>query len=309
MSLAQTGGPVTVPVTTTQLSENDTKVVVQITVGGGAPVPVLLDTGSSGLIVDSSAVGSQVTTSGSTFASDFVSGAVTANLATAVVGIGGVDTPQPIQIGLVDPSDASKNLPAGVDGIMGISAADDGSLADQTVYAPNLQLPAPYDAGFALQIGSGSGASGTWTLGPVTAPTGAVSAPLTATTSAGSSPPGYPQFGKDITLCWTVGSASQTCGTTDLDIGNPSPALNATSFSSDAAGGSTVPAGEQVSVASPSGAPVWSFTSGATGSPTVVNLAQLGSATQFNTGLPLFYGRTVAWDFTSGQVLIGPAAS
>lgn len=302
--LAATGAALPVPLTTTTSGSHDI-VTVSITVGGGDPFTVMLDTGSSGLLVDSSVVGSQVSATGGPFTQNYASGPVSGSLGTAVVGIGGVSTAQPITVGLIDPSSAGSAFPTGTHGILGVAT---GGGNTPQLLAPNLQLPAPYAAGSTLQVGATDGAAGTWTLGPVSAPAGATAVPLVASDAGSSTPAGYPAFAKDVTLCWTIGSQANTCGATDLDTGNDTPALNATTYSSLGALHTVLPSGQPITMAPPDGAPLWSFTTGSTTGVDAVKLSSLGSDTQFNTGLPFFLGRTVAWNYASGQLLIGPAA-
>lgn len=302
-SVAATGSPVSVPITTYSLSGSALAVSVEISVGGGDPVPVTLDTGSAGLLIDSSAVGSQVSATGGPFTQNYASGGVSGSLGTAVVGIGATGTAEPVTIGLVDPSGASSAFPPGTRGILGVATTGTSSAG---LLSPSLQLPAPYNAGSTLQVGSTAGAIGTWTLGPVTAPAGSTSVPLVAQSPSGPTPAGYPAFAKDVTLCWTVGSQPTSCAPTDLDTGNDTPALNATTFSGYGPVHTVIPSGLAVTIAPPNAAPLWSFTTGSTVGADAVKLSALGDQTQFNTGLPFFFGRTVAWNYAGGQLLIGP---
>lgn len=307
-ALAPTGSALSIPLSSITV-DGTPKMTVPVSVGGGAPVPVVLDTGSSGLIIASSAVGPDVTSTGAAFTTDFTGGSVNGTVETAPVTIGGVTTANPIDIVVADPSGTTAGFfTGGTQGIMGISSANTDTFTGQSIFAPNLQLPAPYDSGFTLQIGSGTTPTGTWTLGPTTAPVGAVAAAMTPITAGGTPPAGYPPFAKSPTLCWTIGSAAQNCGVTDLDIGESAPGLNNSTFGSLAFQGHPYLAPAQdVTVAGPTGPPLWSFTTGLTKGKDLIQLVPLGTVAQYNSGLPFFFGRTVAWDYASGQVLIGPA--
>ncbi|TKV58764.1 hypothetical protein FDO65_14715 [Nakamurella flava] len=308
-AMAATGSPLSVPFSTITV-DGTPKITVTVSIGGGDPVPVVLDTGSSGLIVASSAVGPETTSDGTPFTTTFTGGTVQGTVESATVAIGGVSTANPIAIVVADTSGSTTDFFSnGTQGIMGISSANGATFAGQSIFAPNLQLPAPYNAGFALQIGADSPPTGTWTLGPAAVPAGAVTATLTPIEPGGSPPPGYPGFAKSPSLCWTVGGAAQNCGVTDLDIGESAPGLNISTFGSLAFDGKPYLApGQTVTVAGPTGPPLWSFATGLTKGKDLVQLVQLGPVAQYNTGLPFFYGRTVTWDYTGGQVSIGPAS-
>ena len=302
-----TGSAVAVPVSTVPgRNGGDSIVTVAISVGGGAPVTVQLDTGSSGLLIDSTAVGSQVTDTGQQLNEGFVSGTVAATLAQAPVTIGGATTPSPIGIGLVQVG--SGESPFGdTKGLLGIASAN-GPTLDTTLFSPSLQLPAPYDAGSVLDIAQTG--TGTWTLGPVPEPAGAVALPFNAATGAPSSyPNGAAGFAKDLTLCWTIGSSGTFCGPTDFDLGNPTWALNSTTFASLGSSGSTLPAGTGITMTTPDKQPLTSFTTGQTPGQNLVVLAALGSATEFNTGIGYFFQNVIAFDYPNSRVLISTKSS
>lgn len=303
--LAATGSAATVPITTTSDGSHN-YVSVQVSVGGGDPVPVMLDTGSAGLLIDASVAGAQTSATGGPFTQNYASGPVSGSLGSAVVTIGEISTPEPITVGLVDPSSAGTAFVSGTKGILGVATTNNSG---QSMLAPNLQMAPPYDAGSTLQVAGTAGAVGSWSLGPVTTPPGATSIPLVAQAPGSSATPaGFPAFAKDVDLCWTIGTQPTSCAPTDLDTGNDTPALNATTYSTLGAVHTVLPSGQTITVAPPDSSPLWSFTSGQTVGTDAVKLASLGSSTQFNTGLPFFYGRTVAWNYAGGQLLIGSSS-
>ncbi|WP_188944924.1 hypothetical protein [Nakamurella endophytica] len=300
------GSPVSVPLHVRTVTPEEIPVVVEITVGGGRPIPVMLDTGSSGLLVDGDAVGPGTVRGGTPYTSEYVSGNLVGTLGSATVGIGGVPTTHPIAIAVVDRARSTFTLPAGVDGIMGIGTTDTTGFAGQVLFAPQLQLPAPYNAGSTIRIDAD--ATGTWTLGPVPPRPGDAVVPMPAAAPAGAHlPAGYPQVARDVDLCWRVAGAAAACGLTAVDSGSWTALLSTAAYSGLAAPGHLVAPGHQVTVSAPSGASLWSWTSGERSATNTVAVATLAAGERFNTGIGLFVGRTIAWDYAGAQVRIGSA--
>lgn len=298
--------PLTVPITATSNATDRGYVTVQVSIGGGAPATLWLDTGSSGLLVDASAVGSAVTATDTPITIDYTSGNLVGSIAEATVEIGGVSTAQPIAFGLLDAQKSTFQTPPGTVGIIGIGTDDDSDVGAQGIYAPQLQLPAPYNSGMTLQVAANG--PGSWTLGPVAADGGAITTPLTANPGpAAGVPSGYPAFLRQVDLCWTIGTAAASCGPTDLDTGSPASLLSATDYTDLAASGKLLPSGTPVEVALPGGGQLWSFTTGSTFADDAVGVDDIGGS-RFNTGLGFFLDRTVAWDYTGGRLVVGPAA-
>ncbi|MBM9467944.1 pepsin/retropepsin-like aspartic protease family protein [Nakamurella leprariae] len=280
----------------------DSIVVVDISVAGGDPVPVQLDTGSTGLVLNASAAGGALTDTGQAVSIPYVSGTVNGTLAQGVVTIGGVDTTAPVDLTVV-PSGGTSPFATGTEGILGIATANGPELASGQPYSPSLQLPSQYAGGSTLQIAA-SGA-GSWTLGPVADPAGAAQIALEPVTGGMETyPSGNRVWAKDVQLCWTIGSEPQQCGPTDLDLGNGTTAINSTTFARLDAGGGTVAAGQPVTMTGPEQQSLWSFTTGTGSGEQDLKLAALGSATEFNTGIEYFVGRTIAWDYAGGRLLI-----
>ncbi|TKV58766.1 hypothetical protein FDO65_14725 [Nakamurella flava] len=298
-----------IPVQTVAGPQDQPFLTTQISVGGGAPATVWLDTGSSGLIMDPSALGPDVTQGTQTQTSEYESGNMVSAISTATVSLGGATTSSPITIGVRDDSASTFQFPAGTVGIMGIATANADSFSGQALFAPQLQLPAPLNAGSTLQAAP-VGQTGTWTLGPVTPPSGATSVALAAL-SGGSTgaPAGYPALERGVPLCWTVGSTGPVCGPTDIDAGSPSAILTGDQFAGLAGSGKLIGAGTAVTVGVQGGPTVWSFTSGSSYADDTVGWVGTGlGANQFNTGLGFLIGRTVAWNYPAAQVWIGPQA-
>jgi hypothetical protein len=299
--------------------------VVRVSIGGGAPVPVLLDTGSTGLniLAGSFPKSSRVWPMGDEFTETWGGGAVTrGRRALANVSIGGVATTAPVIIGMVESSGCagggSTCLPwlghAKLAGILGIRLAS-GTVAGN----PLLSLPAPYNHSWRIAL---SGLSGTLELGAPVPPnpvasftTGAVSEPLGETTSVpgqtpAPTPPADPTASSmsalaqpsssplanaaDLpTLCWQVAAgAKRTCVPTVFDTGSTDSAL----FSSSAAPPlQALPSGVPVTgwSSATDTAPLWSFTSGSSASEDLALTNGPGLALM-DTGISAFY----SFDFT-----------
>ena len=297
---AADSAPVVVPVTTATGTDGTPRVIVDIAVGGGPPVPVVLDTGSSGLLLDSTAVGSQVDTAGAvSYSKQYVGAALSGSLVQAPVTIGSVTTP-PIGVVTFDATTAPEGLTSGIArGIMGI-AAEGVSGAVPPLYSPAMQLPAPYGDMSTLQVAAQG--AGTWTLGPVAAVAGATTVPLVPVAGAASGT--LNNWAKDLQLCWTFPGAAATCGPTDLDSGAGNILVNSTSSASSAAAAAA--AGSAVTVGVSGAAPLWSFTIGDQGKLSEIGVDSLGDATEFNTGLSFFYDHVVSFDYANGQASLSP---
>lgn len=164
-----------------------TEPIVYISVDGGPKVPVLVDTGSSGLVISSSAVGSGLGTATGSGTGAY-SGGLTYDYNTydATVDFGNGVTTVPTSVNVVDPSDDSAFTtyfaPAGVVGVLGIGAnsvgpgpshpatslpgeLSDGVLIFQDlgimVFGPNplparVSVPGTPNANLQIQVGNGS---------------------------------------------------------------------------------------------------------------------------------------------------------
>ena len=287
--------PVVVPVTTSIGTGGVPRVIVEISVGGGAPVPVVLDTGSSGLLLDSTAVGSAVNTAGAvSFSKQYVGAALSGSLVQTPVTIGSVTTP-PIGVVIYDAATAPEGLTSGIArGIMGI-AAEGVSGTVPPLYSPAMQLPAPYGDMSTLAVAAQG--AGTWTLGPVAAAVGAITVPLQPVSGAASGT--LNTWEKDLQLCWTFPGAAPTCGNTDLDSGAASILVNSTSAVASAASSAAV--GAPVSLGVPDGGALWSFAVGQEGMLSDISVDSLGATTEFNTGVSFFFDHTVSFDYANGR--------
>jgi len=201
--------------------------------------------------------------------------------------------------------DVATAFGVGAQGIIGIGLSNGPSPASPN-YSPLLQVPAPYDQGFTIQLPSSGTGAGTLVVGPVAAPNDATAVPFVAST-APTYPNGAKAFAKDFQMCWTVGPAS-ACGPTDLDIGSPHTVLTPSQVPTAPMSGDVVDTGTQVQVAAPDGGPVlWNLTAGTTAGKDLVEAKdELGPATAFNSGIAFFFANVVAWDVANDRLLVWP---
>jgi predicted aspartyl protease len=311
---------VAIPLTVSRSSEG-ARVIVQASVWGGPTVPMLLDTGSSGVVVASSALGPEAQVGTDTTQIPYIGVTMTGTVAQATVTMGSLTTPVPIAVIDVtgatcdtdgdhpETCEVSSAFGDGVQGIIGIGLSDGPSPASPD-FSPLLQMAAPYDEGFTVELPASGSGGGALIVGPVDSPSGAVSVPLVASTSP-TYPNGATAWAKDVQLCWTVGSANG-CGATDLDIGSTETMLSATAIPGLPTGSNgEVTSGHELTVAQTEGAtPLWSFTTGSTPSlDLAASSTDLGTTTRFNTGIAFFFANVVGYDNADGQLWIWPQGS
>lgn len=288
----------TIPVTMAALSDGSLRAVVEVSIGGGPTVSMILDTGSAGIMASPSAIGPNATPTGQTVQSSLAAGAVTGSLVNASVTIGSTSTTGPIQVQSVTsaPTGLFTNT---IQGVVGIGVSEYGQTATTSYFSPLLQMGAPYDSGFTISLPASAASKGALVAGPVSAPSSANSTPLTRNTP-GTYPNGAANYAKDVTMCWTVDKGS-ACGLTDFDTGNPS-----TVIPTNGGGTSSLASGTNMAMGLPNNGPtVWSFTSGVTPSRNlVIQTNQIPAPTQFNTGIAFFLGKNVGFDLAKGQVSI-----
>jgi hypothetical protein len=294
---------VAVPIITKQASDGSWLVTVDVSVAGGPTVPVQLDTGSTGLVIDANAIGKQARPTGQPFTSGYLSGAVNGKIDTGAVSVGGVKSSPSTAFSVV-PANSSmgKTWSSGpVRGILGIAMTDDES--PTPVYSPLLQLPNPYWLGVTVNVAKGLNAKGSLVIGPVRDRKRAVALPMYPATPS-TYPDGRPAFQKDTTMCWQIGRMANSCGLTDMDLGDPSPAVN-TNFQG-LQNGETFDPGQAVTITSLSGTPVWSFTTGSNVTvPNILRVEPLSADyTQFNTSIGFFFSHSFAYSVTEKQYLI-----
>jgi hypothetical protein len=281
--------------------------LVNVSVGGGPSVPVVVDTGSPGLLLDSGAVGPGAQPTGRSVRDGFVgTPQFTVPVMTAKViigGVGGVSTPAPVVIGSIVPT--ATNLLngfsgcGGAKGLIGIGVGYPDP-AVPPLESPLVQLASPLSDGYTIKL---TGNAGTLLLGkPVISPT-SVSLPLLK--EEGTYPSGQQAYQRDVTLCWTVGAVHR-CGLTSIDSGFSFPAIRPGFMPPAPYQGYGIPPGTRVSITAPNGAQLRSFTT-ATSPPDVrLAFAHLSGLEEANTGIGFFFSNSVGFDVSTGQAVITP---
>ncbi len=298
------GDHASTPIMTRQASDGSWLATVNVSVAGGPSVPVQLDTGSSGLVIDANVVGKGAHPTGQTYSSPYVSGTVYGKIETGAVSIGGVKSAASTAMSVVPAtSPQGKAWASGpVHGILGIAMTNDQT--PTTVYSPLLQLPGPYWQGVTVTVARGVNARGSLVMGPVHPKKLAVSLPMEPA-SPSTYPDGRPAYQKDTTMCWQIGKADNDCGLTDMDLGVHTPAVN-TNYQPNIHNGQAFSPGQPVTITSPAGTPIWSFTTGSNVSvPNELVVAPLSTGyTEFNTSIGFFFAHSLAYDVTGHQFLV-----
>ena len=287
---------------------------VQITVGGWGPIPVTLDTGSSGLHVFAGAVnaGSGVTvsdqTSNITYAGGFHFQGV---VASAVIKLGGATTTGPVPFALVQSAwctAAKPDCPAangisgyesreGVDGVLGIGMQS----SEGGVTSPILGMAGPLGKRWSLHL---DGSSGQLVLGARVIGSGELIA-LFQLKSNGSSD-GHPLWADNqIPLCVTAGS-THACIPALFDSGTASVQISGPALDQvpTAPGTSQVVSGTPIAVAVSGQPPFWSFTAGSEKSADLVLVKSDRPYPFLNSGVQAFYDFTITYNAKKGHVTL-----
>ncbi len=204
--------------------------VVMAAVGGGAPVPLLLDTGSSGLRIFREDVGPQAVVDPATEDEtiSFVDGTTyVSDKAIAPVSLGSITLPAPVPVALVndvvcepgaelcEPGIAASKS-SGVHGILGIDMdTGDYSLPSPLLYLPNFRsFTVTYADGGSGQLVPGLPSGdpvATWDL-----------------IEADSGIPDVAGWAQDFDACWSLKGNAPTCLPTSFDTGTTDVVLPAT---------------------------------------------------------------------------------
>jgi len=307
------GSTVTVPVRVIggQGTATGARPTVVVQVGHARPVPVLLDTGSSGLRIFDTAVpsGSEsgVTRTSQATRITYAGGhRFTGVVARAVITIGSQRTAQPVPFGLVQQISCVSRKPRcpaaggmagfqryGGYGILGIGTESSGD----GIVSPLLAMPGSLGGSWSLHL---TGVSGQLLLGAPIPPPSQVAATM-AMRPMGSSG-GHPLWADDrLPLCVTAGAA-EGCGPALLDSGTYTMQLSGSQFDQVPAASGKVTTGTGISVrvrGDPH--PFWRFSAGTIKSG---NLVTLEARSHFfvNTGVQAFYSFTVTYDDRHGTV-------
>jgi hypothetical protein len=306
--------PATVPVVVLggQGAPQGARPTVEVRVGNSNPVPVLLDTGSSGLHIFDTAVntgtGSGVTLSSQASNITYSGGQrFTGVVADAVVTIGSYATRMPVSFAYVERAfclaskptcPASGGIPgfaqSGAYGILGIGTQSSSA----GIVSPILGMPGSLGRKWSLHL---VGGSGTLTLGA------RLPAARSATTiqmrQIGSSAGSALWADSSLPLCVSVGRVS-ACVPGLFDSGTYTMQISGSVLGKapTVAGTDHVVAGTPVSVTlNGASTPFWSFTAGTTKSEDLVTV-KTGKRPFVNTGVQAFYNYTITYNDTSGQL-------
>jgi len=283
---------------------------VDVRVGNGRTVPVLLDTGWVGLHLYADAVrtgsgrGVAVTTQVNSIT--YIDGTTQRGLvARATVTIAGIATRTPMAFGLINavgcttapPDCPTKGGLAGVErkglyGTLGIG------LGPGPIDNPLVHLPAPYSSSWSISL---AGAAGRLILGAHAA---ASPSDRFALPRDGKHQNGTVAFAdKRASVCWTLGSRVTTCDPTLFDSGD-----SATHFFGGVPGGAPASAsgallpGTSVAASQPGVVtPFWSFHVGPTTPPDAVHAAKSGDGS-VNTGVQAFYAFRIVFNALRGVI-------
>ena len=307
---ASSQGPVSVPITTKTVTQGGAQfnlIVINVSVAGGPTVPVELDTGSSGLVIFSSDVGPKTTGSVGKTLVRYGGGPVVGTATRGPITVGSLTAPaNTIFLSLPDtPQNRAQvgSRTLGIEGILGVGPSDNESTFP--LYSPLAQLPSPYWQG--ITVMAASSGTGSLLVGPVNPPSSAISAPL-----APDTPPkfasGRPAYLAATSLCWQLAGVPHQCGPTVVDTGTLLTAIDPFTLPGFPAGnGISVDAGVQITLTSPSGAQIWSYTTGST--PTTGLTAYFPHKNEPSiTGINIFFGRTIAFNLAKGQLQVWPAS-
>lgn len=299
--------PNQVPITVVRGPGGAACAVLDVSAGGGSPVPVIVDTGSTGLLLTAAAIGPQAQPTGQDYRGSFVETPFTATLVRARVGIGAgptpMTTPQPILIGSLSSSATLAGLSrcGAIQGVIGIGVGGPGP-GIARVLSPLLQMGPGLSDGYALALNDHTGSL---SLGRPSVSASSVSLPLLP--SHGTYPDGRQAYQRDVSLCWTIG-ATRACGLTNIDSGAPAHLIRP-DFLPTLSNRARVPPGVPVAINTPDGRPLESFTTTAHPPPdTSVRTSPLFGATRANTGIGFFLVNTVGFDVSSGMAVITPNA-
>jgi Protein of unknown function (DUF3443) len=308
--------PVVVPVTVVggQGALGGAEPMVKVRVGVSKPVPVFLDTGSSGLHIFANAVntnpGSGVTVTSQTSNIAFLGGVKFAGVVgSAVVKLGPQATAGPVPFTLVNEASCKASKPScaaanginayesstGAYGVLGIGTRS----SEGNVISPILGMPGDLSDTWSLRL---SGTTGALVLG---APTSRAKPAVTTFQMKSMGTVGDKTLWADSSLpfCVAVGQ-TQECvpglfdsGTASFQVSGPVLGHVPTN-----PGSRTVVSGLAVDVAQlGAAAPFWTFTTGTAKSEDLVRLGPQPHPF-VNTGVQAFYDFTIVYDDLTGTV-------
>jgi len=301
-----------------QGSRAGVQALVEVRVGDGPEVPVVLDTGSIGLHIYPQAVdlraGSGVTPTGQPTSITYVDGEQqTGTLATARISIGGVTTATAVPFGIISSLTCTAEKPrcpaqggiaaavaAGRYGVLGIGL---GRRDPSTPPNPLLYLPDPYRRSWSISLNP---PGGRLVLGAQASqrPAAVIRLPREADPANG----GKAFDDHAAHVCWRIGGLS-SCQPTLFDSGEFTMQVFGGRLGAgwSALGTATrVPAGARVAASLRTGdGPFWSFTAGRAPSANLV-VAHAQGRGAVNTGVAAFFAFAVLYDAVDGVIRLEP---
>lgn len=306
-----------IPITVKTIDDGvTTRMMVQVSIGGGQAIPVMLDTGSQGLRVFADAVGGQGITPTQTPTSETFGTGVRLNgiVATAPLVVGGLPTAGAIPIMVIQNVDCDPAVSFcqpqwanegvviadnfGAQGILGI-----GRMYGQNgVFSPMLQLDGGVPNTYSVHLADA--ASGQIVFDqPPASPLATWSAPPDNTPQQANGINAWNDTAVDA--CWSIGGAPAICVPTAFDTGSPAmnlaqglpgvPKPNAASV---------LPNGLVVGLSPSVGAVAFkSLTSGLTNDTLMQSHSSAGDA-QINSGWTWFHLLTISYDVADGRVSV-----
>lgn len=286
---------------------------LDVSIGGGRQVPMLVDTASPGIRILKTQLGKgDVTQTSTPVKAEFIDGTTFDGVeASAVVSFGGVKTAAPITFQLITKVSCQPQFPdcPGADGLQAYSKAQSFAgifgigLYSAPVYSPLSQLAGGAASSFSITSKPKTD-SATLTLnslpsGPAaTYPLPKWSQPL---------PNGVPAWGSnEANACWSFGADPPKCLPTAFDTG--SPFLIASAAVPGAPPVGDVTNDSQLTLFTTGDPqPVWSVVAGKTPGKNKVTITPTSAGEAVNTGSGIFRSHSVTFDSRNGQVLVAPA--
>jgi hypothetical protein len=309
----------TIPLTRVQ-GVNGTFLVARISVGGGKPVRVIVDTGSGQLMIMRKAVGRRARISPRlrVLGGFGVSGKVTGSTATGSFTIHGVPsatTTKPISFGAVKSFGGTAVLlsSTGTQGIMGIGQLPPNT---KTGFSPLLSLPSPLWKGYTVAL-HGPGAPKLILGTPARAASSVSVALLGPRVRVGPfggphTPKRYPSGTRAyqglFKLCWNI-AGEKACAPTVADTGNTFGFVGGGLLPNVPHTSGFVAPGLHISIATPPprGRVVRAYlTNARVADQLPLYLTAPPFSRMFSTGIGLYYADTVGYDLVKGQAVITP---
>lgn len=291
----------------------DPTLIVQITVGGSDPIPVQVDTGSTGLHVFSSALrhAHGIEYNGQPFTETYGDDTqFIGKVARAPITVGGVASKAPVEfdyvthVGCAHSSTSCSGADGpdtyyqdeGVQGVMGVS------MSHSSTYSPLTQLVPGVPDTYTISLTS-SDPSIIFNSTPTTGSTFSIPASSTPTQANGANAWNDQQ----INACWAYGASTPSCVPTVFDTGAVDTSTDSSIPGAPAAGG--VPPGMVLNLTTPAGGAVWNLTAGTNKGTDEITVEGHAGDDLVNSGYALFRQFDVTFNVTDGTATLTPLGS